>query len=451
MIVPYLRNTFLSFTILLLVPLAAGCSDDDVQDPPPADAPIVRSADGVVTLEIPAGAMPEGTTITIEPSTESGLGGVLDGMVYRFEPSGLEFQVPVELRFDLSQLDPAPEDGEFEIMFLGDLVDRDGATVRGLQHFESSLDGTILSTDIEHFSTYAVGFAFPRHLSLPEAAWDATSESVIASWTYAPQPLLCHRACPHDWTQQFHTIFERAHDPSGTVGDLAPSNLDYSVVGAAGVAEESFRAAGNPNAPNDTTVFLKSIEAGFWGTTYHQTFPQAWPGVRASGGQPPASQTNGICTVDGQQFEIKLSAANLSCTRGSCPQQMSVDVEIDWLTADPGGYNADIPLRIARTGPSAAVSDPNYDAAWDVSFGGDQRDYTATVTTNTGADQRTIYIPTAAMEANTNFNQWVFALEYGLFAPSGPLDSLVYLAAEQTHLDASGCNANPLTVTVDIQ
>lgn len=60
----------------------------------------LTSADGRVTLDIPAGALSIATTISIQPITNTTSNGL--GLNYRLEPEGTIFAVPVSLTFHLS-------------------------------------------------------------------------------------------------------------------------------------------------------------------------------------------------------------------------------------------------------------------------------------------------------------------------------------------------------------
>jgi hypothetical protein len=60
----------------------------------------VTSADGRITLNIPAGALGTATTVTIQPITNTTPNGI--GLGYRLQPEGTTFGVPVSLTFHLS-------------------------------------------------------------------------------------------------------------------------------------------------------------------------------------------------------------------------------------------------------------------------------------------------------------------------------------------------------------
>jgi ZU5 domain len=62
-----------------------------------ADGGTLKSADGKLTVTIPAGALSSGTAISIQPITNEGPLAV--GSAYRLKPEGITFAKPVELRF----------------------------------------------------------------------------------------------------------------------------------------------------------------------------------------------------------------------------------------------------------------------------------------------------------------------------------------------------------------
>ena len=60
----------------------------------------VTSADGRLTLDIPAGALASATQISVQPITNTSPNGI--GLAYRLEPEGTTFAAPVTLTFHLS-------------------------------------------------------------------------------------------------------------------------------------------------------------------------------------------------------------------------------------------------------------------------------------------------------------------------------------------------------------
>jgi hypothetical protein len=116
---------------VVLAIVAAGCSSDPTStdtshDPPSTATPTsvgtvsgtaatatigaaggsLTSADGLLTLTIPAGALSANTSISIQPITNMAWGGTGSG--YRLSPDGLTFTTPVTLAF---QVDAGALDG----------------------------------------------------------------------------------------------------------------------------------------------------------------------------------------------------------------------------------------------------------------------------------------------------------------------------------------------------
>jgi hypothetical protein len=71
----------------------------------------VTSADGRITLNIPAGALGTATTVSIQPITNTTPNGI--GMGYRLEPEGTTFAMPVSLAFHLSTTEALALDSTF--------------------------------------------------------------------------------------------------------------------------------------------------------------------------------------------------------------------------------------------------------------------------------------------------------------------------------------------------
>jgi hypothetical protein len=63
----------------------------------PAAGGILISPDGILTIEVPAGALASAQTLTIQPITNQAPGGL--GAAYRLGPEGQTFAVPVTLTF----------------------------------------------------------------------------------------------------------------------------------------------------------------------------------------------------------------------------------------------------------------------------------------------------------------------------------------------------------------
>jgi len=134
--------------------LAACASDDPAADPkddPPAGTAIgadggeVSSADGLVAVTFPPGALSESTTITVEPSATSSPGAL--GPTYELGPSGLSFPEPVEVVFSFDTADLGDVDlADLRVATLGpdgweplldNLVSREGRVSGLTTHFST--------------------------------------------------------------------------------------------------------------------------------------------------------------------------------------------------------------------------------------------------------------------------------------------------------------------------
>lgn len=434
---------------------------------------VVTSADGIVTLEIPAGAFDDDVDIEITPG-RSELEGLVDGFVYDFEPSGLRFDEPATLRIDVSSLTPAVADGELEIGLITDLLDENETPVEGVLHFETALEDGELVAQIDHFSAYVVGFGSPRAVQVDRATWITTpAEAVRATWDYVPQSVVCVPRCDPTRinTDRLGLSFERAHDPNASLAAPPPSTLNYQFVGSVEAIAREFTVSGNPNSPNDTTIFLRAIDRYYYGNTLHGSAFQRWNPVRAFGTNPTVPTNPGttggttgttgtttttttrttagsICQIGNQEFEVRLSGENLSCTSGSCPAFDVVMVEVDWLTADPAGFNAEIPLRIVRQAPAAAPNDPQLDATW---FERYSTDTSFTVTINTGFAKGLVSVPAFTLDLDGTPGPWVYRVEYGVSFPVQPTDGQILLNSNPPQwLDPSACNANAPQITLTI-
>ncbi len=106
------------------------------------------SADGRLTLEIPAGALSEEVEITIaEQASEGPL-----GIEWEMGPDGLEFATPARatIVMDLADTDILQEDGGYVIP---NLVSVSGETVERLDQVDILLaEELVISADVEHFS-----------------------------------------------------------------------------------------------------------------------------------------------------------------------------------------------------------------------------------------------------------------------------------------------------------
>ncbi|PWN07904.1 InlB B-repeat-containing protein [Rhodohalobacter mucosus] len=139
-------------------------TDDDPVDPNVESKEIgpaggnLTSKDGLVTLEIPAGALSGSETITIEKITADDLGSEFENIdvqeAYELGPDGLEFDVPVLVSFAENQ-NPVVESDSLEMSSVSLLSSENGEVffLDNSQTIVDSDEGTTMGTgEISHFS-----------------------------------------------------------------------------------------------------------------------------------------------------------------------------------------------------------------------------------------------------------------------------------------------------------
>ena len=112
---------------------------------------VLESADGNLTLIIPAGALQSATTITIQPITNEGPLGVGSG--YRLQPEGTIFSKPVKLEFHYGTelLEGASPD------FLWIITQSGDGSWNALLKSVVDTESMTVSAETHHFSDWALG------------------------------------------------------------------------------------------------------------------------------------------------------------------------------------------------------------------------------------------------------------------------------------------------------
>ena len=110
----------------------------------------LNSSDGKVTLIIPGGAISKKTTFSIQPITNTMPNG--NGMAYRLEPSGIQFQKPVQLIFNYDE----EESADTMQLLMGIAMQDDKGQWFGLKKFALDTIAKTLIGNINHFSTWAI-------------------------------------------------------------------------------------------------------------------------------------------------------------------------------------------------------------------------------------------------------------------------------------------------------
>ncbi len=194
---------------LLLVACGGGTSTTSTTPPTsppaaPATASIgpaggtLTSADGVVTLKVPKGALTQTVTLGIAPATKAPSGAVL---AYELTPSGTVFAVPATLTVDTSALSLPKGTTEADVR----LETASSGAWKGLY---TTLDSTkhTASASLAHLSTYGV-------LALP------LSSTLVMGWM-AGAPIVSVYA--NDTSSGAH---QQAMVAQPVTGEVAPASV----------------------------------------------------------------------------------------------------------------------------------------------------------------------------------------------------------------------------------
>ena len=132
----------------------------------------IASADGLVTLDVPAGALEANTVISIQPITNTAPLGVA-GVSYRFSPDGQKFKTPVKVLFKYSDgmLAGTPAD------LLWVVTQASDGSWQALRKSSVNATAKTVSGEIKHFSDWGLGKFLNMQLN-PAAAFLKPKESV---------------------------------------------------------------------------------------------------------------------------------------------------------------------------------------------------------------------------------------------------------------------------------
>jgi hypothetical protein len=112
----------------------------------------VISADKKIELVFPEGALAAKTTISIQPITNTSIDGV--GKGYQLEPSGTQFQKPVQLIFHYTDKDM--EDGSPQLMSIA--MQNEKGVWYGLGMVKLDTVSKTITGNIKHFSSWALSW-----------------------------------------------------------------------------------------------------------------------------------------------------------------------------------------------------------------------------------------------------------------------------------------------------
>ncbi len=112
----------------------------------------LTSADGSVTLDIPAGALEANTTLSIQPITNNAPQGIA-GAAYRFSPDGQTFKTPVKVTFKYS--DALLAGSSAELLWVVTQA-KDGSW-QALQKSSVNTSTKTVTGEMTHFSDWGLG------------------------------------------------------------------------------------------------------------------------------------------------------------------------------------------------------------------------------------------------------------------------------------------------------
>lgn len=239
------------------------------------DGGVVMSLDGVLKVEVPAGALSESVPIAIEAASATDLGldeSVAAGTAYQITPDGTEFSVPVGITMTLSAADlGVTGDG---VPFIHIFHGEDDGWVPLSTETTRDGDEVAVAASVSHFSSI-IAFApadfwgpdgrppssFDPDLVLrPGTATVLVRGSFVASWWL--------------WTKEWANTFEA--DPSTDIANLAVSGAVASfeldddagtVTGTGTVTCGDAEGAGEYVVTVDGTIFTGGqVAKGFFET-----------------------------------------------------------------------------------------------------------------------------------------------------------------------------------------
>lgn len=289
--------------LAIVVLTASACSDSTAPSAPPKlglRAGTVASADGIATVEVPAGALSENIAITVTPATKPTPNSLMViATAYDLGPNGTQFAKPLTLTI---KYDPAkvPADGGVESLALYHLVNDTWQQVTGsaVDTVAHTIHGSITS-----FSIYSI------------QATSAITQSLAAGENFTCA--LNHRGAAFCWGE-------------GTAGELGDGVLTSSSTPVAVAGGLTFRAI---SADGETVCgLLDDGSAECWGrapgtlgaTSHQSAQPTAVPGdVHFSSLSVGLTSACGIATTGGaycwgandhEQLGLGTSTAQLDTT-----------------------------------------------------------------------------------------------------------------------------------------
>ncbi|MCA9551197.1 MAG: hypothetical protein KC933_14270 [Myxococcales bacterium] len=269
----------------LAASLAAGCVAEDhvlgerTETVVSTTGGTALSADGLVRLDFPAGALGEQTLIVIETLRGTGRTGLLSE-VYDLRPNGLTFDKPVTIRFEVDSSEPVA------------IANVDEATPSLLESTYDSVTGRV-EAELAHFSSYSVVPAYdPCAGKVCGDACDVcppNSSCVPPSYATACNP---GNQCVRDVPQLC--------GPAPAALSVFPAALDFGMVQVGASSTLSFKVRNSGGLPGMLTG-TSLVPSGAPFTT------PSLPSVVPAGGEITAS-------IDFSPVAVEASTATVAIT-----------------------------------------------------------------------------------------------------------------------------------------
>ena len=311
--------------------LAASCGEDspegaaDAGVPDPSTLPLSTAAmvgsDGAelrvrgATIEVPAGALADDVEIQVTAQLSREPAGFdLRTPVMRFEPDGLEFAQPVEVRFDM---DEVPEGATVY------WTSPDGAT---FEPRSTRVEGNEVVAQIDHFSEGFVGFA--QRCAGTSCCVQATSELDVLlvvdnSLSMTEEQL----ALSNQLGPLVQTLVSGDLDDDGIQDFPVASNIQFGVVSVdMGIGDARELSCRRPDFGDDGVLEVN-------GNPDDPSCAATYPAIQsfdATAGDDPVSFAQSVGCVarlgtDGCGFEQQLEAALKAITPASSPLRFVSD------------------------------------------------------------------------------------------------------------------------------
>lgn len=285
----------------LAASLAAGCVAEDhvlgerTETVVSTTGGTALSADGLVRLDFPAGALGEQTLIVIETLRGTGRTGLLSE-VYDLRPNGLTFDKPVTIRFEVDSSEPVA------------IANVDEATPSLLESTYDSVTGRV-EAELAHFSSYSVVPAYdPCAGKVCGDACDVcppNSSCVPPSYATACNP---GNQCVRDVPQLC--------GPAPAALSVFPAALDFGMVQVGASSTLSFKVRNSGGLPGMLTG-TSLVPSGAPFTT--PSLPSVVPaGVRS---RPPSTSHPWPWRPRPRRWPSRTPTGRSSCTSlGSAPR-----------------------------------------------------------------------------------------------------------------------------------